>query len=103
MFLPVSFSSQISAHGNDFQKSAWYSVWQGRRTFDLFGERDEKIHGAQRRLVAQPYSMTALYDVEDYVDNAIKVFLKRMEDIRGQGSIDLGKWLQLLAFGQYFN
>ncbi len=85
--------------GTKFRKSDWYSVWQGHRKFDLFPERDERIHGAQRRLVSRPYSMEALRDLELYVDDALKVFFERMEDIRG-ASIDMGKWVQLFAFGQ---
>lgn len=72
-------------------------MWQGRRKFDLFPERDEAVHGAQRRLVARPYSMDALKDLEPFLDDALKVFFKRMDDMQGQ-NVDLGEWIQLFAF-----
>lgn len=93
---------KIYGPGTKFRKSDWYSVFQGRRTFDLFPERDEKIHGAQRRLVSRPYSMESLQDLEPYVDAAVDQFIKCMDKIRDQ-SIDLGKWIQLFAFGRSYS
>jgi hypothetical protein len=84
--------------GSKYAKSDWYSVWQGHRKFDLFAERDEKLHGRQRALVSRAYSMTSLYDLEQYVDDTIKVFLEKMAEAKGQ--VDLGKWVQLYAFGE---
>jgi len=84
--------------GSKFVKSDWYSVWQGHRKFDLFAERDEKLHGRQRALVSRAYSMTSLHDLEPYVDDTIKVFLTKMAEVRGR--VDLGKWAQLYAFGE---
>ena len=91
-----------AAHGSRYRKSNWYSVWQGRRKFDLFGTRDEKIHGIHRRLVASAYSMTSLKDLEQYVDSAISVFLKQLKQRQSQ-IVDLGLWVQLLAFGRKSN
>ena len=89
----------IYGAGTKFNKSDWYSVWQGHRVFDLFGERNEKIHGQQRRLVSRPYAMESLKDLEPYVDNTVQVFLDAMSQRHGQ-VIDLGKWVQLFAFGK---
>jgi len=75
-------------------------VWQGHRTFDLFGERNEKIHGVQRRLVSRIYSMDSLKELEPYVDDAIDVFLTRMRERQGQ-VVDMGLWVQLYAFGVF--
>lgn len=98
---PQSLSSvshvMRAAAGSGFQKSPWYSVWQGHRQFDLFGERNEKIHGSQRHLISSAYSMASLADLERYVDDAIKHFCSRLEDIRDK-SIDMGRWVQLFAF-----
>lgn len=91
---------KIYGHGTKFRKSDWYSVWQGHRKFDLFPERDEKLHGKQRSLISRPYSLDALRDLEAYVDDCIKVFFERMESVRQQ-SVDLGMWVQLFAFGMY--
>ena len=89
---------QIYGAGSKFRKSDWYSVWQGHRKFDLFGERDEKIHGEQRRLVSRAYAMDSLKDLEEYVDHAVTVFLDNMSERQGQ-VIDMGNWVQLFAFG----
>lgn len=85
--------------GTKFQKSEWYSVWQGRRKFDLFAGRNEAIHGQHRRLVARAYSMDALKDLEQYVDESIKVFMENMSERVGK-VIDVGNWVQLFAFGR---
>jgi hypothetical protein len=41
--------------GNDFRKSDWYMPWQGNSKWDLYSERNESIHRAQRRLVSHIY------------------------------------------------
>ena len=89
----------IYGAGTKFRKSEWYSVWQGHRKFDLFGERNERVHGEQRRLVSRAYSMESLRDLEPYVDNAVNVFLDNMKQREGQ-VIDMGNWVQLFAFGR---
>jgi len=88
----------IYGAGSKFRKSDWYSVWQGHRTFDLFGERDEKVHGKQRSLISQAYSMTSLKDLEPYVDGSVNKFLDNMGERQGK-VVDMGKWAQLFAFG----
>ena len=94
----ISAIQKIYAAGTKFRKSDWYSVWQGHRKFDLFAERNERLHGEQRRLVSRAYSMDALKDLEPYVDNAIQVFLDCMSERQGE-VIDMGNWVQLFAFG----
>lgn len=89
----------IYAPGTKFYKSNWYSVWQGHRKFDLFAERNEKIHGEQRRLVSRAYSMEALKDLEPHVDEAVRVFLEKMGEKQG-GVVNMGNWVQLFAFGK---
>ncbi|KAH6975706.1 cytochrome P450 [Ilyonectria destructans] len=89
---------KIYGAGTKFRKSDWYSVWQGRRKFDIFPERDEKIHGAQRRLVSHLYSMDSLLQYEDKVDEAIRVFVKRICDQGSHEPVNLGLWVQMFAF-----
>ena len=95
----LSAIKSIYGAGTKFRKSDWYSVWQGHRKFDLFAERNEKLHGEQRRLVSRAYSMDALKDLEPYVDNAVQVFLDKMSERQGQ-VVDFGRWVQLFAFGK---
>jgi len=93
---------QIYGAGTKFEKSDWYSVWQGHRTFDLFAERSERIHGQQRKLVSRPYAMESLKDLEPYVDETTQLFLRKMDERLGQ-VVDMGNWFQLFAFGTSHN
>lgn len=95
----VAAVKRIYGAGSRFRKSPWYSVWQGRRKFDLFPERDESTHSVQKRLVSRIYSMSALKDLEPYVNDCIGDFLAKMEK-KTDEVIDLGHWLQLFAFGE---
>lgn len=96
----LSAIKQIYGAGTKFRKSVWYSVWQGHRKFDLFAERDEGVHGMQRRLVSRIYSMESLKHLETYVDDAVSHLLAKMQQRQGQ-SIDMGLFVQLFAFGQF--
>ncbi|WPH04488.1 Hypothetical protein R9X50_00737900 [Acrodontium crateriforme] len=87
----------IYGAGTKFRKSDWYSVWQGHRKFDLFAERNESIHSEQRRLVSRTYAMGSLRDMEQYVDNAVTVFMDCMRQRENQ-IVDIGNWVQLFAF-----
>ena len=95
----LSAIKQIYGAGTKFRKSDWYSVWQGHRKFDLFAERNDSIHGTQRRLVSRIYSMESLKELETYVDDAVSHFITKMDERQGQ-SIDMGLFVQLFAFGQ---
>lgn len=85
--------------GTKFIKSNWYSVWQGRRKFDLFAERDERVHRSQRQLISRIYSIDSLKDLEEYVDDAVVRFIQLMRDRRDE-VVDIGLFVQLFAFGQ---
>ncbi|PVH97042.1 cytochrome P450 [Periconia macrospinosa] len=87
----------IYGAGTKFRKSDWYSVWQGRRAFDLFGERNESIHSAQRRLVSAIYSLESLLDLEPYIDDALSFMMSRLVDMEGR-VINMNLWAQLFAF-----
>ncbi|KAF1962628.1 cytochrome P450 [Byssothecium circinans] len=87
----------IYGAGTKFHKSDWYSVWQGHRKFDLFAERDEKIHGSQRRLVSKIYSMDSLRRLEKSVNTALRLLLDRLSKI-SDAPINMGLWAQLFAF-----
>jgi cytochrome P450 len=89
----------IYGAGTKFRKSDWYSVWQGHRKFDLFGGRDEKIHGQHRRLISSIYSLEQLKKLEPAVDTAISLFIERVKEVTSNGEmIDMSKWAQLFAF-----
>lgn len=86
--------------GTGFRKSDWYSVWQGTRKWDLFGERNTEIHRNQRRLVANIYSLSNMKKLEPYVDSAIAVFITKMAEMSGQ-QVDISYWTHLFGFGWF--
>ncbi|KAI2601950.1 cytochrome P450 [Hypoxylon sp. NC1633] len=93
---PTAFR-EIYKAGNGFDKAASYSMISGTRPFDLAGQRNEKIHGQQRKLVARAYSMDSMRYLEPHVDLVIKTLIDRMSGLQDQ-PIDLGHWMQLFAF-----
>jgi cytochrome P450 len=89
----------IYGAGTKFRKSDWYSVWQGQRKFDLFGGRDEKVHGQHRRLVSSIYSLDQLKKLEPGVNAALSLLIDRLGEVTKNGeSVDMSKWAQLFAF-----
>lgn len=79
----LSAIKKIYTAGTKFSKSIRYGLFQGHRKFDLSAERNECIHSSQRRLVSQIYSMEALKDLEQYVDDAVVHFSRKMQDRLG--------------------
>lgn len=63
------------------------------------GERNEKIHSSQRRLVARPYSMDSVVHLERQVTHLIDDLLIKFDAFAASSrSIDIGNWFQLFAF-----
>ncbi|KAF4308372.1 cytochrome p450 family protein [Botryosphaeria dothidea] len=95
---PEAFKIIYSA-GKKFTKGEVYIPLKGKRPFDLTGERDEHVHGQQRRLVSQAYTMETMKSLEPYVDTTIKVLLKKFEEISADGqAVDFAYLIQLFAF-----
>ncbi|GAP85089.2 putative cytochrome P450 family protein [Rosellinia necatrix] len=90
---------QIYSVTNTFPKGACYSVIQGTRPFDLANERNEKIHAAQRRVVARPYSMESTKRFEPLINELTETLLEKLDNFATSSqTIDLGFWIQLYAF-----
>ncbi|EMC95500.1 hypothetical protein BAUCODRAFT_123930 [Baudoinia panamericana UAMH 10762] len=87
----------IYGPGSKYAKSDWYSVWQGTQPTDLFAERHIPTHAALKRNISRVYTMSSMTGMEKFVDNVISLFIKRMHE-NANTVIDLGNWLQLLAF-----
>lgn len=45
------------------------------------------------------YAMSTMTSLEKWVDEALATFIQRMHD-QGSKAVDLGNWLQLMAFGK---
>ena len=66
---------------------------------NLFSTRDEAYHRAQKRPVANAYSMTSLLTKEDAIDSCSTLFIYKLGEFADQKkSFDLGAWLQYYAF-----
>ncbi|KAI0541875.1 cytochrome P450 family protein [Xylaria digitata] len=90
---------QIYRVSKAFPKGACYSVNQGTRPFDLANERNEKIHAAQRRLVARPYSTESTKRFEPQIDVLLDTLLHKLDGFaKSSQTFDLGFWIQLYAF-----
>ena len=90
---------KIYGAGSKFRKSNFYSAWQGYRKFDLFGEKDERIHAGERSKVSRIYSLDSLLDLEPAVDGMLRLFHSKLSEVQGQ-VMDFSLWLQLFAFGR---
>jgi hypothetical protein len=92
---------QIYGHATEFKKAPWYYASGGihpEHGVDLFTDTDEKNHSKNRRKVANAYSMTALVEMEEFVDNCSRVFMERLgEFAQNKEMFDLGHWLQCYA------
>jgi Cytochrome P450 len=92
----------IYGHATEFIKAPWYYASGGIHPevhgHDLFTDRDEKRHARNRRKVANAYSMTALVEMEPFVDQCSAIFVKRLEEFADRKeNFDLGHWLQCYA------
>lgn len=81
-------------------QTAFYPIqcisWNKKPQMNLFSTRDEQYHRDQKKLVANAFSMTALLDMEPYVDACTTLLMSQL-DSRTK-SVDLGEWLQYYAF-----
>ncbi|OJJ67368.1 hypothetical protein ASPBRDRAFT_58930 [Aspergillus brasiliensis CBS 101740] len=92
---PTAFR-EIYKAGGKFTKSASYSVPNEAHAFDLFRQRNEKIHGEQRKLVARAYSMDSMVYLEPNVSSILESMVQKLDTL--SGVVDLGAFLQLFAF-----
>ncbi|EDN03976.1 predicted protein [Histoplasma mississippiense (nom. inval.)] len=89
---------------NIFPKSEFYSIgeglYEGKKLPTLFTTRSNEYHARLKRASAKGFSMTALSELEPYVNGCIELFLKRVEGRSNDGKIalDIGPWMQFFAF-----
>ncbi|KIW19386.1 hypothetical protein PV08_03681 [Exophiala spinifera] len=88
---------KIYGIGAKFSKSEFYTPVQGKRKFDLFGEKNEEIHRQQRRIVSNIYTVAAVKELESHIDSTVAHFVEQLK-LRYNHTIDFGVWLQLFAF-----
>lgn len=87
--------------GSKFEKSDWYEGWKhpSPDRWTLFPDRDIKRHADTRKKFQNLYSMSSLVSYENYVEECMDVFLKKMESFSiSKKSIDMAHWFQCYAF-----
>jgi hypothetical protein len=91
----------IYGHATEFIKAPWYYASGGihpEKPTDLFTDLDEKNHAKNRRRVANAYSMTALLEMEPFVDQCSSIFVQRLGEFANRKeSLDMGRCLQCYA------
>jgi hypothetical protein len=94
----------IYGHGTKFIKGPWYlasgppSQHPGV-VVSIFADRNPERHAASRRKAANAYSLTALLEMEPYVDSTTAVFMKHLENFAATAEVfDIRHWLQCYAF-----
>lgn len=63
----------------------------------MFSVRDESVHKAIKRPVANAYSMSTMRELEPMNDACSEIFLEKLEGMV-ETNVDLGKWLHWYAF-----
>ncbi|KAL6354975.1 hypothetical protein LRP88_12333 [Fusarium phalaenopsidis] len=87
--------------GKPFIKSSWYKASSdpNAQFKDLFTDQNAARHSANRRLVANLYSVTSLRTMESAVDECVDLLVDRMSELSRSGkSFDLQFWMQCYAF-----
>src|SRR5208282_3772518 len=75
-----------------------YLVWENSKSHDnLFTHTVESEHAAHRRIVANAYTLTALLELERFVDSCIDQLSTQLSTLAGT-TVDMSFWLQAYAF-----
>ncbi|PMD33301.1 cytochrome P450 family protein [Hyaloscypha variabilis F] len=88
--------------GSKFVKSPWYIASGNADPHapkDLFTDRNPTRHAANRRKVASAYSMTALAQLEPFVDECSSILRTSFVEFANQKkTINMAHWMQCYAF-----
>lgn len=85
-------------------QTAFYPIveaaYNGKMLANLFTTRSEEYHAHLKRSSVTAYSMSALAEVEPYVQDVIQLFLRRIAEVTegGRKPFDIGTWVQYFAF-----
>jgi hypothetical protein len=75
-------------------------ISKGEVLQSLFGTQDQDYHMKLRRTVSNAFSMTSLVQYEPRVNDTVRVFLQRTEELyaRSRSPCNFIRWLQFFAF-----
>jgi cytochrome P450 len=80
-------------------QTAFYTTWKNKNNPSMFTHTDEAAHAAERRLVANAYSLTSLLELEKFVDLMTEEFSTALERFaNAQTPVDMSFWMQAYAF-----
>jgi len=92
---------QLYSISTKFTKSEFYSLFDIKTpagtASTTFSVRDEAVHKAKKRPVANAFSMSTMRELEPMNNACSEILLRKLEERVGQ-DIDLGKWLHWYAF-----
>ncbi|KAF4443392.1 hypothetical protein F53441_11441 [Fusarium austroafricanum] len=94
-------AKKIYGCGSSFIKSPWdhASGSPVNPLPNIFAEPNPHVHAQERRKITAAYSMTNLVQLEPFIDQCTAVLDDRLEEFARSGaSIDVGHWMQCLAF-----
>lgn len=92
---------QLYSISTKFYKSDFYTMFDIKTpagtASTIFSVKDETIHKAKKRPVANAFSMSTMRELEPMNDACSEILLRKLRERVGQ-EIDLGKWLHWYAF-----
>ena len=92
---------QLYSISTKFYKSDFYSLFDIKTpagiASTIFSVKDETIHKAKKRPVANAFSMSTMRELEPMNDACSEILLRKLREREGQ-EIDLGRWLHWYAF-----
>jgi hypothetical protein len=83
--------------------NVWKTVVQGKVSEGIASTTNKKYHGELKKPIASTYSMTNVISYEPKVDETIKYFLDRLDEVFIKGSnagkpCDIDNWVQYCQY-----
>jgi cytochrome P450 len=92
---------QLYSISTKFVKSEFYSLFDIKTPAGVasttFSVRDETVHKAKKRPVANAFSMSTMRELEPMNDTCSEILVRKLNERIGQ-DVDLGTWLHWYAF-----
>jgi cytochrome P450 len=92
---------QLYSISTKFVKSEFYSMFDIKTPAGVasttFSVRDEAVHKAKKRPVANAFSMSTMRELEPMNDTCSEILTRKLKERIGQ-DVDLGTWLHWYAF-----
>lgn len=95
----VETVKQLYGTGTKFIKTPWYSTFQLPGAPNYFSVQDNELHAQMRKKVTNFYSMSGMMAYQDFVDDCVVEFCRRMREIstRPEAVTNIGHWYRCFA------